>query len=694
MSSETINPETIEDLGQWAHECGKKRKDRQGYLENPPALSDFWIKRKLLERALKPIASERRGDSVNILESKGANMEVYDFVAEDFEALIKEWLIIRKGTIDKTIEERIHEFASYIAQRFVFKVGNTEDFVIRLGNRTDAYPRDDMEETFAPLGFPVKHTMLRVRRLAKEVLLLNAYSGNEEKIPITGPYLYEEIRRFLNDPHSFEHTFTTDHFIIHDDGSKKETVSTLYEGSSKIDYADYIEGNKTKRSHQLKQYEESLQPFFDAVVTIGAHDTVRRVSGYDRHTELSYAQAAEIIEELCERHKDASFLVPEHTTYGYDPRLSREEWKAIDVQNEESVRVFMHHFLPIAPSSLQSLFEHEPIAREFCHHVMEHHHDIPEYPVDPATTVLSSAMLKFVFNFVYHYILRSGCRKREDFDKNQTLNQFLHKLTEDDAQKLHSAVITALKKYSKDVKKKIAPAFTRYEKTQVKTQDRLDYDEGNEIVEGPLSIRELINDRPHLLKKYPEIAEKLVVCYYQIHKMYQDTGYFPDLRPVHFLRDVFARGEWAIQTDNIQIAVFKDPEGREYVKIVNIDPEDHFRRAPDNEEERNPEEGLAKYAFNLGENIGSRSIRKAISRFIEEVARYRGIAGDKAKLATGSWLSRWIGDFTRENKETATILSKSTYQSVLNEIRNFRRTFAEKFQKTALSQKFPFKIFK
>lgn len=694
MPPETINPETIEDLGQWAHECGKKRKERQRYLENPPALSDFWIKRELLGRALKPLASERRGDSVNILESKGANMEVYDFVAEDFEALLKEWLTIKRGVIDETTEKHIHEFASYIAQRFVFKVGNTEDFVIKLGMRTDVYPRDDMEDTFAPLGFPVKHTMLRVRNLAKEVIRFNTYLGNEEKFPITGPYLCNEIRHFLDDPQGFEPAHTTDHFIINDWG-EEETISTLCDRAEEgINYADYVKHNKAIRSPQLKQYEDDLRTFFDAVVTIGAHDTVRRISGYDRHTELSYAQAEKIIGESCKKHKDASFLVPEHTTYGYDPRLSEEEWKAIDVQNEEAVRVFMHHFLPVIPKSLRLLFEHELIAREFCHHVMEHHHDIPEYPVDPATTVLSSAMLQFVFKFAYHYILRPGCKKREDFDKNQALHKFLHKLTEEDVQKLHRTVTMALKKYSMDVKKKRAPVFIRYEKTQVKTQDRLDYDEGNEIVEGPLSIRELVNDKPHLFKKYPEIAEKLIVCYYQIHKMYQDTGYIPDLRPVHFIKHALGMGEWAVQTDNIQIIVFKTSKGKEYVKVVNIDPEDHFRKAPDNEEERNPEEGLTKYAFNLADVVGSRSIKKALSRFVEELAQQQGIAGDKTKLDTGSWLSRWIRDFIREYKESAIIYSKSTYQSALNEIRKFRRTFTERLQEAALSKKFPFKIFK
>jgi len=169
------------------------------------------------------------------------------------------------------------------------------------------------------MGFHVKHVMLRVRTLAREVLRLNKYVGNEEKTPITGSHLYAEIRRFLASPSDFVPQ-ASDDFIAMDEG-EGENITGL-SGD-----ANHVESNKAVREPQLEEAAEKLKPFFNAVAIFGAHPTIRRLTGFDRHSSLDWEQARDLLEELCTKHREESFLVPEQTTYGYDPRLSADDWQ-------------------------------------------------------------------------------------------------------------------------------------------------------------------------------------------------------------------------------------------------------------------------------------------------------------------------------------------------------------------------------
>ena len=676
MSTERSND--IDGFYHWADAQASSRKEREEYLKNPPPFSDLWIKRGLLQRALKPIAAKHKGDQIDILESKGANMEVYDFVEDDLAVLLEEWAALKGQSPDDNLKTRIRGFAKEVAHRFVFKVGNTNDFIVKFGPKTSVFPRDDMEEGFAPLGVLIKHTIRRVRNLARDVLRFNLYLGNEEKHPVTGPHLCGEMRRFLEEPDSFGALANSPDFMATDEGGEKWDVASVCSEIPGGDYNDYLKLNRTLRQPELEKNEGDLKPFFDAVVTIGLHDTMRRLARYDCHTTLDHDGASDLIKQVSQKHRESSYVLPEQTTYGYDPRLSSGEWAKIDQNNGEVATRLQFFLKEEASPALQPIFQNDYIAHEYCRAVLEHYNDIPEYEVDPATTFLSSTMLKFLFKAAYLYTVRPGCRKRKDFEKSAPLSGFFEKLSPGDVEALRKATLRALKNYGKIRPKGDVPSFIRQEKTQVKTQDRLDYHPEGKAVKGfPISIRRIINEQPELLKKYPEIAEKLLLLYYQIYKMMQDTGYIPDLRPENIIKYMFGMGEWAVQTENIQVTVFETPDGKRSVEVKNVDPEDHFRKSPEHEDDRHPQEGLAKYGLGLAD-VAARSIKKAISRFVEQVAKEQGIVGTKTIISRSAWAQQWIFDFMREGERRAQKISQVLITSVRSEIKNGLRRFKDR----------------
>lgn len=673
--------ESAEDrnsFAEWAMACKEDRLARSEYLENPPEFSDLWMKRELLSRALKPFTAKSRDDHVDITKSKGANMEVYDFVEDDLRGLLREWLSQRYGVSDE-LEAKIAQFASYVSRRFVFKVGNTEDYVINFSGRTEVFPRDHMEQGFGPLGYPIKNRRKRVEKLGREVARINLYLGNEDSSPITGPYVCDEIRRFLDDPMNFAFSGTSEFFIMDDDcpGCPREGVwiEDMYsEGADpSFSYSEYVSLNREFRGEMdLESFEEDLKPFCDALITFGWYSTVRRLLDYNRHTPRSYKQIRAVLEELSAKHKGEVFIFPEHTTYGCDPRISSAEWRQKLSGNERAASRFADCFrsvLPGLPEPLKSVFSDKNVLVEFSHRVMEHYHDVPDYEVDQSTSVLSSTMVKFLIKAFYLYVLKPGSQRRRDFTKDPRLGAFFDVFDPMTRRMLLWIVTVALLKYEALTKLDGEDGYSRIEETQVKTQDRLDYNaDSDDLLEGtPISIAGLMNERQDLLRAYPELAEKLVVYFYQLYKFYRYTGYVPDMRPDNVVKYVFGLGEWAMQTSNTQVIISRDSRGNVRTKIINIDPEDQFRTTPKPGAMRDPREGLATYGMNMAV-VGERSIKKAMLRFADEVCDNRGIVGEKQYWTLAQRALRFVGDFFRESGGVVADSAEFVTDSVVQEV--------------------------
>lgn len=650
----------------------KERLRREKNVTDPVSLSDLWIKQKLLRFALKPIAARRRGDKTNILESKGANMEVYDFVEEDLERLLTTWVSIF-ARLGKKQKNAIKKFSHYLSQRFVVKIGNTRDYPVKFGSQPEVFPREYLEDAFGTLGYPVVNREKRVRKNASEVVRTNLYLGYEKKTEITGPNIISAIHRFVLDianPNHFDINSYTTFFIREDEDQILEGIDDFFPGG--IDHEEYIALNKEKReSAGIERFEDDLKPFFDSLVTIGFHDTIRRLVGHGRHTELTYEQAVKIIKELCDKYKTETFLLPEQTTFGYDPRVSSEEWRKIIVNNNAAVEYFSKYFYGLLSGTLKEIFSDQKILHEFSYAVVEHWHQVPDYEVDPATSVLSTAMLKLLAKAVYYYFIWPEPNKNKDFNKHEKLQYFFFKEFNNKEQLfLRAAMTIALYHYEFSVRSGKCPRFRRFERTQMKTQDKMDYNKSNQVVDGPVSLKKLITVRRDLLKKYPELGEKLTVYFYQLYKMYRETGYVLDMRPENIIKNVFLLGEWALLTENIQITIFKDKSGRIYSKVVNIDPEDNFKVAPEDEKDRDPNEGLATYGLNLAGPIAVRSLKKALARMIDEVALMQRVSGEKTEWPVWKKVLQWTIDLFEQSAKDAADGTQFTTKSIRAEIKN------------------------
>jgi hypothetical protein len=670
-------------LTEWAEECGQEFEDRQELLLDPPKFSDLWMKRWLLSHSLKPISAESRGDSVDLSDSKGANMEVYDFVEEDF-AQTLEALVGENMEIDDQIRAKIKDFAAYVAKRYVFKVGNVQHFPVNIGGKVMPLSRDHMEREFAPLGYLVKNSWKRAEKLAREVLRLNLFIGREDESPVTGAFLCQEIRRFIEDPKGFFHMNTSGFFLQRDEGEENLRVNTLHlrDNPYSTDFdvePDYLRLNcKYRDVSEIDRYEDDLKPFCDALVTIGFHDVVRRLTGYNKHTTLSYDQFKELLEDLLQKHSKESFVLSEHTTFGYDPRVRACDWKEMIEDNDEATDLFVDCFEKVLPEKVKGLFADEEVKRTFALRVMEHWHKVPDYEVDPATTVMSTAMLRFVAKAAYLHLLNPDPQKRRDFEKDPMLKKFFETLDEDEESLVSGATLTSLYYYHVNAKVGNCPKFQRYEETHVKVQDRLDYGGENVVVkEGPFSIAKIVNERPDILKDHPEVAEKLMVYFYQIYKYYRYTGYIPDMRPNNVFKYLLGLGEWALQDENTQIVIYENTKtGEVFSKVTNIDPEDQFKRTPRHQDEKDPREGLATYGLNL-DIFGGRSFKKAMLRFADQIAAERGVRGEKEKWTLAKSMSQYVLDLFRETAESSSEATDFATRSLVQEM---RRQFSNAWQ--------------
>lgn len=619
----------------WAFDCKRRREELESYLVDPEKWSDLWVKRGLF-RAFKPVGAEKCGEGIDAMKAKGANVEVYEADPEVLVTLFKEW---HEGELTPEVEEKFTKVASYISRRFVFKIGNTRDYPVNFSGKQEVFLREHLEWAFAPLGFPVVNSAKRVKKNLRDVARMNTFAGNERKRPITGPFVYREIARFLKNPLEFEFNEIADAFFVDDERSAqgRYRVDGIYtDRDDPAGYERYVAENEFMRdTNDDDDFDSDLGPFFDGLITVGFHSIVRRVTGYNRHTDLTYSQAKKLIRELCEKHKGESFVAPEHTSYGYDPRKSSESFSCTIENNQKAVDVFGVCLKKVLPNSLmEGVFHDEAVFREFCCRAIDHYHTVPNYEVDISTSALSPAMAKLLMKSARIYFANPGLPRCTDFGRDPDLRQFFGIVDKNDRYQcgvLRAALVVAANIYGVMMRLGKVSKYERFERTQVKTQDNLRYcGENASINEGPFSVGELLIERADLLEKYPELAEKLVVYFYQMYKMYKRTGYVPDMRPENVAKGIFGFGEWALQTNNVQIKIVENDDGSGVRPvIVNIDPEDHFR---DTTIGRRADEGLATAGLGLLREIGVPATKKAMARFLDVVAGNRGIRGEKRDM--------------------------------------------------------------
>ncbi|KKQ71926.1 MAG: hypothetical protein UT33_C0007G0015 [Candidatus Peregrinibacteria bacterium GW2011_GWC2_39_14] len=670
-------------FSEWARDAEQKRNERLESLVNSEQFSDLWMKRELLSSgAARHFLKKdfKTGEMVENDNTKGAHNDVYEFDRSKFKALLQRWVGLKSPRVAGPMDVAIDKFADYISGRFVMKVGRTKHFIVKFGVERRYVPRDMMAAAFDPVGYPQINGPTRIAKLNREVLRAGAFIGSEENHPIVAPCVLSEIEKFLGNPLGFEPAASGE-FMLRDDSTKPgkvssgKTISDVAEIDSNTpkfsDRAAYIAFNKEARKCGIDKLERDLRPFFDSLVRLGFHDIVQRFAGtkfgkkllgdkranvgYKRHTTLTYEEAEKIIKKLTVKYKDHSFLAAEQTTYGYDPRVSAEEWGEIAEGNEKAVSCFEHDFTRVMrdmPDYIRTIFDDPKIAHEFCYMAIEHWHQSPDYAVDQTDTVMSLTMVKLLLKAAYYfYVLDSKTpytpQRSTKFSDEEGLKRFFEKFKDEDLLEMSKRMNLMLRLHDQCAKQEKRPKFQRFEKTSTKMQDRLDYNGGDRKIFGPMPISELMTKNQKLLKDYKGISEQLLVYFYQLYKMFKQTGYILDQRPDNVAEGVFIFGDWALQAENIQIVIFEDANGHAYPKIVNIDPEDHFRLLPKDLSKKDPREGLGTSGLSVADLIAEASAHRSIGFAIDNVADNMGIPGDKTDWSPERLLVQAALDVTR-----------------------------------------------
>jgi len=272
------------------------------YLVNPEKWSDLWMKRGLF-CALKPVGAEKCGEEIDAMNAKGANVEVYEADRDALMVLFREWY---EGELTPEVEAKFAEVAGYISRRFVFKIGNTRDYPVNFSGKQRVFLREHLEWAFAPLGFRVVNSASRIKKNLRDVARMNLYVGNEKERPVTGPFVGREIARFLKDPLGFKFSETSDAFFVDDEREEqgRYRVDGIYtDREDPAGYEKYIANGEFARetTDDDEDFDSDLGPFFDGLITVGWHSVVRRVTGYNKHTDLTHVQAKELIKDLISR---------------------------------------------------------------------------------------------------------------------------------------------------------------------------------------------------------------------------------------------------------------------------------------------------------------------------------------------------------------------------------------------------------
>ncbi len=653
----------------WANRVGAERKRLNDHLVSPQEFSPLWVKRELLTKgALRPIAAGASDEEIDINESRGANMEVYFFVADGLRNVLTDWYKLRHGGTDPDadISAKISEFSAMVERAFVFKVGNTKDYIVRLGNDVKVFSRDHMHRSFGKLGFPVKNDKPRVDVLAADVATFNGWTGNEEESSAKGPCLVDEFIRFVDDPNGFD-GFRESEFFVREDGEREGTrieasyqsrISACTEPEKALSYEAYVQIVDSNRKLDPVFLRREFQKFVNGIVTYGFWDSVRFLTSFNKHTDLTYEQFEAIVAKCYGLYGDEVFVHPEQTTFGYDPRESGENFQEMIADNENAAKDMAEYCREHLPENLRQAFSDDKVLEEFCYKVLEHYHSIPEYEVASAKSFLSITMVKFLIEAAYLLILDPESERRIDFQKNNDLSEFFSAMTREQLVSLLFLIWKSLANFGVNRARGLCPEFHRFEKTQVKTQKRLDYggEDAKRVVMGPVSISEFMENKDSLTEVYgvdperekdlaKEIFGKLVVYYNQVCRFYEDTGWVPDKRPDNLAKYVFLFGEWAMKTNYLQITVFEMNDGRIVTRVTNIDPEDHFADL------RRVDAGLAKGGFNLVPMLGAPALRKAALRMVDEFAALDGVEGDKLKLSFMERALKYVSGFLEDRVE-------------------------------------------
>ncbi len=574
----------------------------------------------------------------------GSHTMIFALDPQRLSAVLTEMVRSREG--EETAARRapaIDAWCRDFCRRFLFKVGRTDNFTMRLGSSKPLeIPRAMVSEVFGGIGYSLFPTWRKTHsdslEAAREIPYF--FHGNPRDLFL---FPVDDVVRDLlagrpvlplaGDPSGI--------FLIAHTAMRRERLS-LYDLLASDPYAREPVADEDAFVQRMRRLREEplsedvvrhLQGFFDAPITVGVRDALRWLNGA-RHPEIGWKEAREIVEACFARHRHEDFLLPELNYYVRDPALSPEAVARTDEANREVIQAAAARLRRFASARLRRLLGMEDMER-LMGLVLAWHHGYPQYRLEETVGVLNHATLKVGLKFAEQLALLLSDVKMP-VRRNADLQAFLQspairslwgeELLESDWRELQALLAQFLLFYDLRHGVPTSRGMREYRfvpTTFVTFQERADFlpPGAEKIVQ--FSLEQLAKAEYSIyLRRYPELAEKLVVFFVLVLRFFLDTDFVPDLRPDEAGIHIFILGIWGYITENLIITLYRDADGMERFRIKFVDNKDHFKQYK-REVDRNRPLGLAKHGLRIVQPVVLPAMLRAVGNFVQIVHENR-----------------------------------------------------------------------
>lgn len=534
------------------------------------------------------------------------------------------------------------ETARRIARRFLVKVGNISDYVVKLrGGKESVIRRHLVSEVFGNLGYNLAPTADKVKLDAREAVREIPYLAYGEPPEQFAPDILSEVRSAVTGIH-LRGNLRNGVFLIEEDscGRLEHTAFSIL--SHDPYFFGRIEGfsqlarfQKYLRSNPLDAtIRERLRDFFEAPMTVGVRDILRYLEGA-RHPDLGWKRAEEVILQCFNMYGTENFLPPEINYYTRSIWIEAEDARNREANNQKASSAFAQRLierLPLTWTLKLSDTEIQEIARG----ILALHFDYPIYEVEPYSGIVSAATARFLIRLtvglIFHLTGAEIPERRNPMnpviaERIRSLARFMEGLSSEERVEFCKIVNFLLWEVAvrggvlgRDGR--LYP-YSRIERTFYSFQEKAQWAvERLGTVEEMMTLEELIKDES-VLRKHPAIARKLVVFFVLIYRYFLDTGHVPDLRPDDAGRDLFLRGIWGYSTRNVLIVTGHTSDGQSLDVVRFVDNKDQFKQYRRFEDRAEPM-GLAKYGLRLIHPLVQPAMERSIGIFTDIAARQDG----------------------------------------------------------------------
>ncbi len=567
----------------------------------------------------------------------GSHTQIFSVAPGRFAAIIEQWhKEAEDRELDASDKKRIERFTRYFCNRFLLKIGRTDNFAMRLGTSKPVnIARSDVSEVFGSIGYSLFPTWRKTKDDSLEAAREIPYFFHGKRGRLFLPDLSDFLVQYLQKKVELE-DFKGENAIFLIKNIRKEKRYTIYD----LYREDrYIEDPPSCASEFKQKMEEiratpldaktsdKLREFFDARFTVGVRDTIRWLGG-ERHPGLNWEEARNLINDCFVRHGGDNFLLAELNYYLPAPNYNIEEIQRINRSNIEFIKIASSEFRALMSEKEKKLFSNKFI-RELFMDIFNYHHGYPRYILENMVGYLNPVMgktsLKFAEYLIYQFAdIKFPVRRNSRIDfylekkgwKSKISNKLAGKAKKIFLNKIYGFVLqydlVGGIRYEDTVYK-----WNSYKTTFCTVQEKADYLKPSSKKITHFSLEDLSKtEYSFYLRKYPELSEKLVVFFVLVLRFFLDTDFIPDLRPEEAGINIFILGIWGYITENLLIILYENENGEEKFKIKFVDNKDHFKQYKRQKDKEEPL-GIAKHALRFVEPVILPAMLRAIGNFVQ-----------------------------------------------------------------------------